>query len=155
MKKRERELREKLNKIRGKILSDVIEIEDVLTFRIHSFFYPKQNHRGTAFYWHILNTRKFNLEDKIRLFEKIPYFKRLKSYDSIRISLRFARRLRNQLAHWELIENKSKLDHILLRNPITVKDVIIDDKLLEEFGKHKELLLSKLSPRIRARNTNR
>ena len=144
LKKKEKKLKEKLNKIRGEILSDTIEIEFFLTERIHKFFHPKQDYRGTAFYWHILNTRKFSFEDKIRLFKKIPYFKRLKSYDSIKKSLRFAQRLRNQLAHWELLQNKSELDHLVLQGPITVKEVIIDDKLLEKFEKHKDFLLSKL-----------
>ena len=145
MEKKNKKLRERLNEIRGKILSDSIEIEDNLTFRIFSFFYPKQNRKGTAFYWHILNTHKFRFNDKIRLFEQIPYFKKLKTYDSIMISLKFVRRLRNQLAHWELLENKSKLDHIVLQDPVKVERVIINDKLLEEFDKHKELL-SRLLP---------
>lgn len=141
---RKKELTAKLNEIRGKILSNSVEIESRLTLRIQRFFYPKQNEKATAFYWHILNTRKFSFEDKIQLFEKIPYFRRLKNYDSFRNSLRFVKRLRNQLAHWELIENKSKLGRLVLRSPISVDDVIIDKQLLEEFDKHKGFLLSKL-----------
>ena len=126
------------------MLSDTIEIEFLLTERIRRFFYPKQDYRGTAFYWHILNTHKFSFDDKIQLFEKIPYFGKLKSYNSIKRSLRFVRCLRNQLAHWELLENESKLDHIVLQDPIKLKEAIVNNKLLVEFGKHKEYLLSKL-----------
>ena len=144
MKRKKKELAKELNRIRGKILSDTIEIEFLLTERIHRFFHPRQDYRGTAFYWHILNTHKFSFDDKIQLFEKIPYFGKLKSYNSIKNSLRFVRRLRNQLAHWELLENKSKLDHIVLQDPIKLKEVIVNNKLLVEFDKRKEFLLSKL-----------
>ena len=144
MNRKKKRLEKRLNRIRGKILSDSIEIEFLLTERIHKFFHPRQDYRGTAFYWHVLNTRKFSFDDKIQLFENIPYFQKLKSYRSIKSSLKFVRRLRNQLAHWELLEKKSRLDHIILQDPIKAKEVTINAELLEEFDKRKDILLSKL-----------
>jgi len=145
VKKKKKELKDELNKIRGEILSDTIDIESRLTERILRFFHPKQDYRAKDFYWQILNTREFSFDDKIRLFENISYFKeKLKSYDSIKKSLRFVQCLRNQLAHWELLENRSELDHLVLHDNVKVKDVTINGNLLEEFEKHKKFLLSKL-----------
>lgn len=93
-------IRKKLNLFRGKIISDATVIESALGWRLRTYFFPKTNRQATIFYWNIINTPYFSFDRKISLYEKIPYFKKLKRYSRVKNSLRFVQRLRNALAHW-------------------------------------------------------
>lgn len=131
----------KLTEIRGKVIGECIEIDGMLTVDITNYFFKKNSQQKTLFYWLILNTRKFELEDKIQLFEKIDYFKKRKYYIKVKESLRYIQQLRNKLAHWELIVNKSKPEAIVLRDTIKVNDFILTNQVVNDFEKHKDYLM--------------
>jgi len=130
MKKKEI-IHQKLTDIRGKIIGECIEIEESLTIRLADYFFHRNSKQKTLFYWLILNPKRF--EDKIKLFEKIDYFKKRKYYLKVKSSLRYVQDLRNKLAHWELIINRSEPDSIVLMNPINLLYFPITNKVLEEF----------------------
>lgn len=138
---RKKIIREKLNRLRGNVISAATEMESALGWRRRSYFYPKTNRKATIFYWNIINTPHFSFDRKISLYEQIPYFKRLKRYPKVKESLRFVQRLRNALAHWELDEKMSNENEIVVCNPITLDPLKIDDKLVKEFEEHDKFLL--------------
>ncbi len=139
--KQKDKIKEILLTIRGDVIHDCIEIEDWLAIKITDYFFKNNSQQKTAFYWFILNTRKYNFNDKIQLFEEIPYFKKRAYYTNVKTSLRKVQNLRNKLAHWELVESKSKTDHIVLRDPIKVKDFVVTKDIIEDFKKHKKALI--------------
>lgn len=134
-------IREKLSWYRGNIISDATVIETALGWRLRTYFFPKTNRQSSDFYWYIINTPHFSFEKKISLYEQIPYFQKLKRYPKVKRSLRFIQRLRNALAHWEIDEKMSNENEIVIYSPITFKRLKLNDKLMEEFGEHKEYLL--------------
>jgi len=134
-------IREKLSWFRGNIISDTTVIEGALGWRLRTYFFPKTNRQASIFYWYIINTSRFSFDKKISLYEQIPYFKKLKRYPKAKNSLRFIQRLRNAVAHWELDEKMSDENEIIIYNPVTLKRVKLDDKLMEEFKEHEKFLL--------------
>ena len=95
-------IQEKLNLIRGEIISSASRVEFVLGYRLRRYFFPKRNNKSTIFFWNVINTPYLTFDNKICIYESIPYFKKLKGYNKLKESLRFIQRLRNQMAHWEL-----------------------------------------------------
>ena len=128
----------RLTEIRGKVIGECIEIDNLLTIRLTNYFFKRNCKQKTLFYWLILNTKKFGLEDKIQLFEKIDYFKKRKYYLEIKKSLRHVQKLRNKLAHWDLIINKSTAESIKLRDPLKLTDFTITPETIKEFERHKK-----------------
>src|ERR1035437_1589080 len=133
----EKTILNRLSEIRGTIGNDCIEIDTWLTVKLTDYFFKKNSTQKHDFYWVVIDE---TLERKILLFEKSSYFKKRKYYEKVKISLRSIQRLRNQLAHWMLIENKSNLDAIVLRNPHDAKDFTLTPNTLIEFTKHKEII---------------
>lgn len=124
-----------LRKIRGEILSETILVELDLTHILKSYFFKKSSEKSRVFYWEILNTKNLGFDDKIRIFKKIPSFKKRKYYKEIIKSLTFVQNLRNQVAHWDIRLNKSNQKKIIIYDPIKLKERVIDSKTLQEFGK--------------------
>ena len=122
-----------LRKIRGEIISESILVELDLNNILHSYFFPKNSEKSRVFYWEILNTKNLSFEDRIRIFKKIPSFKKWKKYKEIIKSLTFIQNLRNQIAHWDLNYHKSRSNKIIIYDPIKVKERVIDSTLLREF----------------------
>jgi len=134
-------IRKKLSLFRGTIISDSVIIEGALAWRLRTYFFPKTNRQASIFYWYIINTPHFSFDKKISLYEQIPYFKKLKQYPKVKNSLKFIKRLRNSLAHWELDEKMSDENEIVIYNPITLERLTINDKLMEKFKEHEKFLL--------------
>lgn len=127
---------EKLNKIRGDVISHSLNVENFLTFTILKYFHRTGSEKSKVFYNNVLNTRLFSFEDKINLFEKIPRYQKLKKFEKIKTNLREIQRTRNKLAHWVINKKKSKKDQFVIENPINKNQfLIIDDKFVEEFEK--------------------
>ena len=61
-----------------------------------------------------MNTPYLTFDNKIGIYESIPYFQKLKGYPAIKKSLRFVQKLRNIMAHWDLDEKKSGLKNIFM-----------------------------------------
>lgn len=125
---------EKLNKFRGIIISHSLQVESLLTFAILKYFHKSGSQKWKIFYNNVLNTRLFTFEEKINLFEKIPTYHKLKKFKKIMKNLRDIQKTRNKLAHWTINKEKSKMNKIIIENPINKnQSFIIDDKLIEEF----------------------
>jgi len=133
-------IKEKLNSIRGSIISDATNVEVGLGYRLTDYFFPKSSQKSSDLYWYIINTNHFNFDKKISLYEQIPYFKRLKRYPKVKKSLRCIQKVRNALAHGELDEKNSKENEIIIYNPISYKEFKINDKLIKEFKEHVKFL---------------
>ena len=133
MKKSIVDIRKKLNSIRGEILSGATEIESALGWRLRTYFFPKTNQQSSIFYWDIINDRHFGFDKKISLYEKIPYFKRLKQYPKMIKALRLVQKLRNSVAHWDLEIGASSITNIILWNPSNLKRIHLDKNILQEF----------------------
>ena len=142
----------KLRALRGKVIEDSIEIEESLAYRIQDYFFKKNCREKTLFYWLILNTRRFGFNDKIELFEAIPYFQDRKYFKTVTESLRHILGLRNQLAHWDLDVSMSQPNRLVLRDPLVKKDdLVISDDTVREFKRHVRVLkkfFSQPSPRL-------
>ena len=104
---KQEEILEKSRKLRGEILSAAIWIEIDLTREIRNYFFKKSGERDRLFYWEILNTKKFGFDDKVNLFKTISPFKKRKHYEKIVESLTFIKKLRNIMAHWDVLINES------------------------------------------------
>jgi hypothetical protein len=138
---RKKLIREKLSWFRGNIISDTTEIEGALGWRLRTYFFPKTNRQASIFYWNIINTSHFSFEKKISLYEQIPYFKKQKRYLKVKNSLRFIKQLRNALAHWELDEKVSNENEIVIYSPVTLKRLVLDNNLMNNFKEHEKFLL--------------
>jgi len=137
-------IKEKVDSIRGEIISSASRIEFILGYRLRKYFFPKTNNKATILFWNIINTSFLSFDNKISIYESIPYFKRLKDYPKIKKSLRFIQRLRNVMAHWELSERESNLDKIVMFTLVgKYKKITINEKLIQEFEKHFNFLLKK------------
>ena len=99
--------REKLDSIRGEVISSTSRIDFILGYKLRTYFFPKTNNKTTIIFWNVINTPLLNFDKKTSLYETIPYFKKLKGHPRIKKSLRFVQKLRNIMAHWELDEKKS------------------------------------------------
>jgi len=137
-------IKEKLDLIRGEIISSASRIEFILGYRLRKYFFPKTNNKATILFWNIINTPFLSFDNKISIYESTPYFKRLKDCPKIKKSLRFVQRLRNVMAHWELSERESNLDKIVMFTLVgKYKKITINEKLIQEFEKHFNFLLKK------------
>ncbi len=137
-------IREKLDLIRGEVISSTARIEFILGYRLRKYFFPKTNNKATILFWNVINTPFLSFDNKISLYESIPYFKKLKGYPEIKKSLRFIQKLRNIMAHWDLDEKKSNLRNIVMFTLVgKYRKITIDDRLIENYRKHINFLLKK------------
>ena len=135
-------IREKLDLIRGEIISSATRIEFVLGYRIRRYFFPKTNTKATILFWNVLNTPFLTFDNKISIYESIPYFKKLKSYTDIKKSLRFIQQLRNTMAHWTLDEKQSDLNNIVMFTLVgKYKKIVITDNVVDEYRRQIVFLL--------------
>lgn len=136
------ETREKLDSIRGEIISSTSRIDFILGYKLRTYFFPKTNSKATILFWNVINTPLLNFDKKISLYETIPYFKKLKGYPRIKKSLRFVQKLRNIMAHWELDEKKSNFKNIIMFTLVgKYRKITINDSLVEDYRKHVNFLL--------------
>lgn len=133
---------EKLDWYRGKIMSSSIEIEKALGWKLRTYFFPKTNIQAALFYQVILNANFFNFDRKIRLYNQISYFRKLKNFKEITDSLRFVQKVRNELAHWELLsDGENNKDEVIIYSPISFKKRKLNKKLMADFTVHDKRLL--------------
>ena len=134
--------REKLDSIRGEVISSTSRIDFILGYKLRTYFFPKTNSKATILFWNVINTPLLNFDKKISLYETIPYFKKLKGYPRIKKSLRFVQKLRNIMAHWELDEKKSNFKNIIMFTLVgKYRKITINDSLVEDYRKHVNFLL--------------
>lgn len=134
--------REKLDSIRGEIISSTSRIDFILGYKLRTYFFPKTNSKATILFWNVINTPLLNFDKKISLYGAIPYFKKLKGYIEIKKSLRFVQRLRNIMAHWELDEKKSKSKDIVMFTLVgKYRKITINDSLIKDYRKHISFVL--------------
>ncbi len=137
-------IREKLDLIRGEVISSATRVEFVLGYRLRRYFFPKSNNKATILFWNVMNTPYLTFDNKISIYESIPYFKKLKGYPTIKKSLRFVQRLRNTMAHWDLDEKKSDLKNIFMFTLVgKYRKITINDNLIENYRKQITFLLKK------------
>ena len=137
-------IRERLDLIRGEVISSATRVEFVLGYRLRRYFFPKSNNKATILFWDVMNTPYLTFDNKISIYESIPYFKKLKSYPTIKRSLRFVQRLRNTMAHWDLDEKKSDLKNIFMFTLVgKYREITINDNLIENYRKQITFLLKR------------
>ncbi len=71
-------IREKLDSIRGEVISSTSRIDFILGYKLRTYFIPKTNSKTTILFWNVINTPLLNFDKKISLYEIIPYFKKIK-----------------------------------------------------------------------------
>jgi hypothetical protein len=132
----------KLDSIRGTIISSTTRIEFILGYSLRTYFFPKTNNKATILFWNVFNSPFLTFDDKISIYESIPYFQRLKKYQKIKESLRFVQKLRNTVAHWELDEKKSTIQDIVMFTLVgKYRTETINDTIIENFKNHINFLL--------------
>ncbi|MFA5780618.1 MAG: hypothetical protein WC947_10865 [Elusimicrobiota bacterium] len=137
-------IRGKLDLIRGEVISSATRVEFVLGYRLRKYFFPKSNNKATILFWNVINTPYLTFDNKIGIYESIPYFKKLKSHTKISKSLRFIQKLRNQMAHWQLDEKESKLEKIIMFTLVgKYRKITINDNLVENYRKEIAFLIKK------------
>lgn len=135
-------IREKLDSIRGEVISSTSRIDFILGYKLRTYFFPKTSNKATILFWNVINSPLLNFDKKISLYETIPYFKKLKGYTGIKKSLRFVQKLRNIMAHWELDEKKSNFKNIIMFTLVgKYRKITINDSLVEDHRKHVNFLL--------------
>jgi hypothetical protein len=133
--------------VRGKILSDSVEVELNLEGFICDYFFKKNSHRKNALFWYLLSPLDFNR--KIQLFEKIPYLKKRKNHDKVVKSLKYIQSVRNRVAHDFLMVPKSEWNKLVIRDPKKLNDFILDENLLSKFDENVRYLMLTLLYRNR------
>ena len=89
-----------------------------------------------------MNTPYLNFDNKISIYESIPYFKKLKRYPAIKKSLRSVQKLRNIMAHWALDEKESDLNNISMFTVVgKYRSITINNNLIEDYRKEIAFLL--------------
>jgi hypothetical protein len=137
-------IREKLDLIRGEIISSATRIEFVLGYRIRRYFFPETNAKATILFWNVLNTPYLTFDNKISIYESIPYFQKLKSYPDIKKSLRSVQNLRNTMAHWTLDEKQGDLNNIVMYTLVgKYKKIVITDSVVDDYRRQISFLLKK------------
>ena len=135
---------EKLDSIRGEVISSAARVEFVLGYRLRRYFFPKNNNKAPILFWNVINTPYLTFDNKISIYESIPYFKKLKVYPAIQNSLRFVKGLRNKMAHWNLDEKESDLKNIFMYTLVgKYRKITINNSLIEDYRKHINFLLHK------------
>ena len=141
-KKEIQEVKELLDTTRGNIISSTSRIEFILGSKLQKYFFPKRNNKSTILFWNVLNPMTF--DDKISLYESLPYFKKLRGYPKIKEALRFIQKLRNIMAHWDLSENRSNLQNINMFTLVgKYRTIDINQSLMEDFYKNINFLLKR------------
>ena len=139
------EIREKLDSIRGEVISHASRIDFILGYKLRTYFFPKTNNKATILFWNVINSPLLNFNKKISLYESISYFQKLKNHQKIKESLRFVQMLRNAMVHWELDEKKSSLKNIVIFTLVgKYKKISINDNLIKDYKKHINFLLERL-----------
>ena len=64
--------REKLDSIRGEVISSTSRIDFILGYKLRTYFFPKTNSKATILFWNVINTPLLNFDKKISLYETIP-----------------------------------------------------------------------------------
>jgi hypothetical protein len=137
-------IREKLDLIRGEIISSATRIEFVLGYRLRRYFFPKTNTKATILFWNVINAPYLTFDNKISIYESIFYFKKLKSYSNVKKSLRFVQQLRNTMAHWTLDEKQSDLNNIVMYTLSgKYKKIVITDSMVNDYKEQVSFLLKK------------
>ena len=137
-------IREKLDLIRGEIISSATRIDFVLGYRLRKYFFPKTNIKATILFWNVLNTPYLTFDNKISIYESIPYFQKLKDYTSIKKSLRSVQRMRNTMAHWTLDEKQSDINNIVMSTLVgKFRKIVITDSEVNNYRKQISFLLNK------------
>jgi hypothetical protein len=137
-------IREKLDLIRGEIISSATRIDFVLGYRLRKYFFPKTNIKATILFWNVLNTPYLTFDNKISIYESIPYFQKLKDYTSIKKSLRSVQRMRNTMAHWTLDEKQSEINNIVMSTLVgKFRKIVITDSEVNNYRKQISFLLNK------------
>jgi hypothetical protein len=137
-------IREKLDLIRGEIISSATRIDFVLGYRLRKYFFPKTNIKATILFWNVLNTPYLTFDNKISIYESIPYFQKLKDYTSIKKSLRSVQRMRNTMAHWTLDEKQSDINNISMSTLVgKYRKIVITDSEVNNYRKQISFLLNK------------
>lgn len=132
----------KLDLIRGEVISSATRVEFILGYRLRKYFFPKSNNKATILFWNVINTSYLTFDNKIGIYESIPYFKKLKGHTKISESLRFIQKLRNQMAHWQLDEKESKLEKIIMFTLVgKYKKITINGNLIKDYKRHIIFLL--------------
>jgi hypothetical protein len=135
---------EKLDLIRGEVISSATRVEFVLGYRLRKYFFPKSNNKATILFWNVINSPYLTFDNKISIYESIPYFKKSKGYAAIKKSLRLIQRLRNLMAHWDLDEKKSDLNNIYMFTLVgKYRTIIVNDRVMEDYRKEIVFLLKK------------
>ena len=136
--------KEKLDLIRGEIISSATRIEFVLGYHIRRYFFPKSNNKATILFWNVINSPYLTFDNKISIYESIPQFKKTKGYSTIKESLRFVQKFRNIMAHWNLDEKESIPENIIMFT-LTGKyrKTIVNDIVMEEYRHKITFLLNK------------
>jgi len=130
---------EKISKCRGNIISDTVDVEISLEWRLRLYFFPKTSTKSSIFHDKVLTS--LNFDKKISLYEKIPYFRRLKQYKKIKKSLRFVQKYRNAFAHWSTIWFDNNKDEIVIYNRDLSKEIRINNENIIEFQKNVSLIV--------------
>jgi len=137
-------IREKLDLTRGEIISSATRIDFVLGYRLRKYFFPKTNAKATILFWNVLNTPYLTFDNKISIYESIPYFQKLKGYTNIKKSLRSVQQMRNTMAHWTLDEKKSDINNIVMSTLVgKYRKIVITDIEVNNFRKQISFLLNK------------
>jgi hypothetical protein len=137
-------IREKLDLIRGEIISSATRIDFVLGYRLRKYFFPKTNIKATILFWNVLNTPYLTFDNKISIYESIPYFQKLKGYTSIKKSLRSVQQMRNTMAHWTLDEKQSDINNIVMSTLVgKFRKIVITDSEVNNYRKQISFLLKK------------
>lgn len=132
---------EKVTKCRGYIISDATEVEIALDWRLRLYFFPKRGQKAATFHDRILNSGQFSFDKKISLYESVGYFKRLKQYPKVKISLRFIQKFRNALAHWQWAEWDKNKQEIILYSPDMSREIRLCKRTVLEFREHVHFVL--------------
>mgnify|MGYP003395291390 CR=1 FL=1 len=127
-------IREKLDSIRGEVISSTSRIDFILGYKLRTYFFPKTNNKATILFWNVINSPLLNFDKKINLYESIPYFKKLKNHQKIKKSLRFVQMLINV--------KESNFKNIAMFTLVgKYRKITINDTLIKDYRKHIDFLL--------------
>lgn len=80
----DKRIRNKLDLIRGEIISSATRVEFVLGYRLRKYFFRQSNNKASILFWNVMNTPYLTFDNKISIYESIPYFKKLKGYLAVK-----------------------------------------------------------------------
>jgi len=55
-------IREKLDSIRGEVISSTSRIDFILGYKLRTYFFPKTNSKATILFWNVINTLLLNFD---------------------------------------------------------------------------------------------